>query len=87
MAKFVICSVKDTAVGAFMQPFFAKSVGEAKRSFRDACGDPKMEFSRHPEDYTLWLLGSWDDAGTINVIEPDRLANASDFVLDDSIRS
>nr|AVQ10215.1 DNA binding protein VP5 [Gokushovirinae environmental samples] len=80
MAKFVICSVMDNAVAAFMQPFFAKSVGEARRSFRDAVGDPKMEFNKHPEDYHLYQFGTWDDIGRFDLLaEPEKLASATDY--------
>lgn len=54
-------AVYDSAVEAFMTPFFARSKGEALRSFIDACSDGKTNFCRHPEHFALYLVGSFDD--------------------------
>lgn len=81
MAKFCICSVHDAAVGAFMQPFFARSIDEARRSFGDAVADPKMEFGKHPMDYVLYHLGDWDDCGELRSLStPNALMKAIDCV-------
>lgn len=83
MAKFIVCSVRDDAVNAFMQPFFARSKNEARRSFGDAVADPKMEFGKHPKDYALVCLGEWDDAGIMNVYDTfEQLAHAMDYVVE-----
>lgn len=59
--KLVMCAVFDSAVGAFMQPFWAQSEGSAVRGFGDAVNDPKLEFGKHPQDYTLFALATFDD--------------------------
>ena len=46
-------SVYDSAVGAYSPPIFAKSKGEAIRSFSDACNDSSTAMSKHPQDYIL----------------------------------
>lgn len=61
MATWMLMAVKDEAVGAFMAPFAVRSRNEALRSFTDAVNDPKMQFNAHPEDYTLYVVGEWDD--------------------------
>lgn len=83
MAKYAICSVYDAAVKAFMQPFFARSKDEARRSFGDACRDPKLDFGKHPMDFSLHYIGEWDDVGLI-VAKPqsDLLMEARDCVPD-----
>lgn len=64
--KMLICAVHDGALGAYMQPFFSRSEGESIRGFSDACRDDKMPFKGHLADYTLFLLGSFDDTtGTV----------------------
>lgn len=45
----------------FMTPFFYPSVGQASRFFGDLLEDPKASLSKHPEDYSLYLLGEYDD--------------------------
>lgn len=84
MAKFVVCSVADAAVGAFMQPFFARSIGEARRSFGDAVNDPKMEFGKHPRDYELVHLGNWDDSGQLTILDkPEVICRAVDWIVEE----
>lgn len=81
MARFVVCAVKDKVVGCFMQPFFARSIGEAQRSFGDAVADPKMDFGKHPDDYELFELGTWDDSGIIErVPSPNMISRAVDYI-------
>jgi len=59
--KLVVCSVYDSSVGAYLQPFFTRSKGEAIRSFIDAVKEEKGPFNRHKKDFTLMFLGEWDD--------------------------
>lgn len=59
--KLLACSVYDSAVGAFMPPFFARSKAEALRFFMDLVSDPNRQVHSHPEDYALFALGTYDD--------------------------
>lgn len=61
MSLLIACAVLDTKVGAYAPPFFVRSKAEAIRSFLDACKDPQVSISKHPEDYRLFLVGSFDD--------------------------
>jgi len=54
-------TIYDSKAEAYMQPFFAKSTGEALRSFSDTCQDKNHIFAKHPEDFTLFELGTWDE--------------------------
>lgn len=72
----VFC-IYDAATGAFMQPFFARSKGEALRSFTELANDPKTSVHKYPSDYTMFLLGSWDDGGGIfDTAPPERVISA-----------
>ncbi len=55
-----ICSIHDAAAQAYMTPMFFQSRGQAIRSFSDAVNDGKSDFWKHPEDYTLFHLGTFD---------------------------
>lgn len=55
-------SVYDTKVQAYARPFFMQTTGAAIRSWIDICNDDKAEFTKHPEDYTLFEIGEFDDA-------------------------
>lgn len=59
--RLCVCAIHDSAVGAYLQPFFTRSKGEALRSFIDVCSDAKTQFAAHPGDYHLMYLGDYDD--------------------------
>lgn len=76
-----VFSVLDKAVGAYLAPFFARSKGEAIRSFTDACHDEKSLFHQHGTDYVLMYLGEFDDnSGLFRTGEPERLLGAFEAV-------
>lgn len=58
--KLVACSIRDAKAEAFMTPMFFQSKAQAIRSFGDAVNNPESDFSKHPEDYTLFTLGLFD---------------------------
>lgn len=58
-----VFSVYDAKVEAFMAPFFCVTTGQAVRMFSDAIQDEKTNFCKHPEDFALFELGTFDDAG------------------------
>lgn len=62
MMKNGIFSVYDVASESFQRPFTAVKKGEAMRSFIDICQDEKHPLGQHPEDYTLFEIGSFNDA-------------------------
>ncbi|WNK14580.1 MAG: nonstructural protein [Microvirus sp.] len=65
--KLLVISVRDSVSGAFTQPSFVRSKGEAIRSFSDAVGSKDSGFCAHPADYTLYYIGEFDDlSGEIN---------------------
>lgn len=60
MAEFVVVAVRDSAVDAFMNPFFAPSAGSAIRAFADEVSRDGSEMFKHPSDYELFALATWD---------------------------
>ena len=81
MAKLKVFCVYDSKVQAFMQPFFLRSNGEAIRSFADIANDPQSNVCRHPEDFSLMLLGEYDDetGSFTNEKAPTNLGLASSY--------
>lgn len=63
MSALKVFSVYDAKVEAFMQPFFCITIAQAIRMFSDTCNDQASMFNKHPEDYALFELGVFDDAG------------------------
>lgn len=54
-------SIYDSKAVAYAPPFFMARPELALRAFRDLAADPQSQISKHPEDYVLFLLGSYDD--------------------------
>lgn len=67
-----IYTVHDVKAGAYLPPYYAHTRGMAARSFEDACNDETHQFHKHPADYTLFEIGTFDDA----ICEIKMLKNA-----------
>jgi len=55
-------SVFDDKANCFLPPFFQHTEGMAKRVFADAVRQNDHPFHKNAEDYTLYELGTFDDA-------------------------
>lgn len=54
-------SIYDSAAQAYLPPFILPREEMAKRTFADCVNSAEHQFAAHPEDYTLFRLGTWDD--------------------------
>lgn len=61
MLTRVFC-IYDSKVGAYLQPFFSQSKGAALRAVQELVADPKHNFCKYSEDFTLFELGGFDDS-------------------------
>lgn len=59
--KLKIFTIYDSKATAYLQPFFMATTGQAIRAFTDATNDSKTQFYAHPEDFTLFEVGLYDD--------------------------
>jgi hypothetical protein len=77
-----IFTVFDCKAEAYLQPFFMKSKGEAIRAFSDTSNDQNHNFGKHPEDFTLFELGTYDESNaSIEMLStPQSLGKAIEFV-------
>ncbi len=57
-----IFSIFDQKAKAYLPPFVLPEVGMATRTFADCVNSEEHQFGRHPGDYTLMELGTWDDS-------------------------
>ena len=60
MIQFIY-SIHDSKAAAYLPPFYLHNKNMAIRSFSDAVQEENSAFYRHPEDYSLWELGEFDD--------------------------
>ena len=79
---FTVFSIYDSAVQSWLPPIFARNKGEMLRNFADAVSDPQSRLAKHPHDYALFELGTFDDSKCefSLLIAPVRLCVAVDFV-------
>lgn len=82
MAISKMFSVKDHKVGIYMRPFFELHMGSALRSWEDACASPESPFHKYPNDFSLFLLGEFDDltGKARHLEEPELVASARDVI-------
>lgn len=79
--KLTVCSIHDTKAEAWLNPLFFQSEAQAIRSFSDAVNDPNSEFSKHPEDYNLFVLGLFDQrTGELEASAPVHLITGVNVV-------
>ncbi len=72
--------IYDSKANAFMTPWFLTTEQLAIRAFGDLANDPESNVFRHPDDYTLFTIGTFNDAtAKINWNEPQTLGNAIQF--------
>lgn len=54
-------SIQDAKVGTFSPPQFFRSAGEAMRVIGDTLASGESMLSKHPEDFSLFEVGEFDD--------------------------
>lgn len=83
--EYCICSVRDAKVGLYMRPFVSQSKGAAIRSFGDECVNKESVMFAHPEDFELYVIGSFEDTTSqIVCCAPVLAARAVDYVSKES---
>lgn len=76
-----VYTVFDTAVGAYLTPFYAPTRAMAIRMFSESCDDPSHSFHKYPDQYALFELGDYDNetAGFALYNAPQSLGLAQEF--------
>lgn len=77
-----VLAVRDSAMDAFSRPFFAPTVAMAMRSFAEEVNRAESEMFKHPADYELFHLATFDeDSGKFdNLPSPRSVVRAVDCV-------
>jgi len=79
--KHNIFTVYDSKAKAYLTPFFMHEDGMAERVFSDCINDTAHQFGKHPEDYTLFKIGSWsDDKAKFLTNNPISLGTGIEYV-------
>lgn len=73
-------AIFDIKAEVFSAPFFMSTAGEAVRAFKDLVNDPNTTIGRHPEDYRLMCLGTWNNGtGLFEATQQDSFGFGSDY--------
>ena len=79
--KMNMYTIFDAAANVYMRPFFFQADGQAQRAFQDLSNDDNHEVGKHPEDYTLFRVGSFDDnEGKVTSQSPFKIINGAEAV-------
>lgn len=52
--------IYDATAQLFHTPFYMNDDNVCRRSMKDIVNDPNSEVHRHPEDFSVWLLGTYN---------------------------
>ena len=73
---FKIFAIHDSKAQAHFPPFYLPTKAMAVRAFADMANDPTNNVGKHPEDYTLFHIGEYDDnTGVIEPLSPTTAIN------------
>lgn len=81
-----VFAVKDSKVGAYLQPFQQESPVQAERAFEQAANDVNTQIHKYPGDFELWMIASFDrNTGKFTNIEnPTFISNAAAYIKPDN---
>ncbi len=77
-----IFTVYDEKAKAHLTPFFMHNSQLAERAFIDCINNDQHKFYRHPQDYTLFVHGTFDDEKAEFTLQfaPKPLGNGVEFI-------
>lgn len=82
--RLMVFSIFDAASQAYARPFYEQTKALAIRSFREACNTKDSALYKYSTDFSLVLLGSFDDGGAVfETHAPERVISASELIVDD----
>lgn len=69
-----VYSIFDRAAQAYGNPVCVPHSGIIIRSFTDECNNPESNFFKHPEDYELYHIGTFNpDTGLLESVSDPAL--------------
>lgn len=74
-------TIYDEKAEVFLAPFFVPTIGLATRAFTDCINSDSHQFAKHPQDYTLFQLASFDDSDASFTQSPKKsMGNGVEYV-------
>lgn len=77
-----VYNIHDAKAEVYLPPFFARANGEAIRIFSNFANDPQHPVGEHPEDYSLFRIGIYDQSNGVvaGLKEHEPLGKGLDFI-------
>lgn len=72
--KLKVFTIHDSKAEAYLQPFFLATKGQAIRNITEILCNSEHQFSKYPEDFTLFELGEYDDSNAQMLPYPTPLS-------------
>jgi len=70
-------TIYDLKSKVYSQPVHVSHVAAGVRAFGDAVNEKSSQYNKHPEDYIMFHIGTFDDqTGVLTPIPPVELAKA-----------
>lgn len=80
-------TVYDVKAQVYTPPFFVPTKGIAIRAFEDCVNSEDHQFAKHPQDYTLFELGSFRaEDGFLDYHAPKSVGNGLEFLRPDELK-
>ena len=74
-------AIYDSKAESYNAPFCFGAVGQAVRAFADLANDQQSNIAKHPADYNLFEVGTYDDQiGIVEAVTHINLGCALTFV-------
>ena len=78
-----LVAVFDRASGVYDGPIPVKQLAQAIRQFKDMARNEQSPIAKHPEDYTLMHVGTWNDSeGVVESKIPVKLMNGGEALAE-----
>lgn len=83
-----VFAIYDAQTKLYMRPFYARTLGEAERSFRLAVENPDSDWAKTPADFSLFRVGEFDDESgkLFSEVAPVQVCTALQFVPAGEVR-
>lgn len=75
----IIGAIYDNKAGVHWAPQLFRSNADFVRGCQTAAKDPSTMLHKHPSDYELMVMGSWDEATGIISVDKQRLGSVLDL--------
>lgn len=77
-----IFTLRDKKAAAFSPIFVHPTIGLAEREITDLANNPDSTLHKHPDDYTLFAIGQYDDAlaQLKSYDQPQFIAEVADLI-------